>query len=155
MSSIQLQMDGLDELRDALQKLPEDLANEAADIVLAHADRAQQEITAGYPIRSSNLHPTPRRKSKWFPPGNLHARVVTLKNRSLISTAAIVQSRAPHAWLFENGSATRRTDRGSNRGKMPAAPMSQRMIPKVIRIRARMVAALIALVERAGFEVRT
>jgi hypothetical protein len=127
--------------------------NEAADIVIDHAERARQEVEAGYPVRTTNLNPTPRRKTRYFPPGNLKARVISLKNRSLVSTAALVQSRAPHAWIFENGTGTRRTDRGAHRGKMPAAPVSQRMIPKVIRWRARMTQALIALVERAGFTI--
>jgi len=155
MSNIKMQMDGLDELRSALLKLPADLIEEASDIVLAHADQAEREVRDAYPVRTTNLHPTARRQTPWYPPGNLKARVRGVKNRTVVFTSAIVQSRAPHAWLYENGTKglKRRTDKGWNRGAMPEAPLDKKMIPRVIRIRARMVKALIELVERAGFEV--
>jgi hypothetical protein len=47
------------------------------------------------------------------------------------------------------------TRKGARRGKMPAAPSAEAMIPKVIRLRAQMVAELIELVESQGFEVTT
>ena len=155
MSSIKMQMDGLNELRDALHKLPEDLLEEAADIVIAHAEEARREIQEAYPVRTTNLNRRSSRTGKWFPPGILKARVTSLKNRSLIATSALVQSRAPHAWIYEHGTEgrKRRTDKGWNRGAMPEAPLERRMIPKAIKWRARMVKALTELVQRAGFEV--
>ena len=138
MSKIQLQMIGLDELRAELRRLPEDLAKEAADIVLAHAEAAQRDIVNGYPTG---------------PTGNLKRRVIILKNRALVSTSAVVQSRAPHAWIFEHGTRRRRTDKGYSRGRMPEADPAQQMIPKAIRWRRRMTDALIALVRRFGMQV--
>jgi len=155
MSSIKMQMEGLDELRKTLQQLPEHLIKEASDIVIAHAELAQREVQDAYPVRTTNLHPTARRRTPWFPPGNLKARVRMVKNRAVVFTSAVVQSRAPHAWLYENGTKgrPRKTDKGWNRGPMPEAPLDKKMIPRVMRIRARMIKALIELVERAGLEV--
>ena len=155
MSNIQIQMNGLDELRQTLQKLPEHLIEEASDIIIAHAEQAQREVQDNYPVRTTNLHPTARRRTPWYPPGNLKARVRILKNRTLVFTSALVQSRAPHAWLYENGTKghKRQTDKGWNRGAMPEAPLDKKAIPRFIRIRARMVKALTELLQREGFEV--
>jgi len=144
VSRIILQMNGLDELRAQLRRLPEELATEAGDIVLAHAEGAQREIVSGYPTGPG---------SKKFPPGTLKGRVSIERNRSKVTTAAIIRSRAPHAVIFERGTVRRMTDKGYNRGRMPEASDAQRMIPKVIRWRRKMVDALIELVRRAGFEV--
>jgi hypothetical protein len=137
-------MEGLAELREQLRRLPEDLATEAGDIVIAHAEGARREVVSGYPTGPG---------SKQFPAGTLKARVAVERNRSKVSTAAIVRSRAPHAIIFERGTVQRRTDKGWNRGRMPKAREAQAMIPKVIRWRRQMVEALIELVRRAGFEV--
>jgi len=153
VSNIKMQMDGLEELRKALEKLPEHLIEEATGIILTHAEQAQREVQDAYPVRTTNLNRRSARTGKWFPPGILKARVHILKDRGLVFARALVQSRAPHAWMYENGTVARRTDKGWNRGRMPEAPLDKKMIPRVIRIRARMVKALIALVERAGFEV--
>lgn len=134
---VRVQMNGLDELRAQLRRLPEDLATEAGDIVLAHAEGAKREVEGGYPTYR----------------GVLRSRVRVERNRSKVTTAAIVRSTAPHAFIFERGTVQRRTDKGWNRGRMPAASASQAAIPKFIRWRARMVEALIELVRRAGFEV--
>jgi hypothetical protein len=138
MSHNRLVLSGLDELRMVLRNLPEDLAAEAGDIVSAHAEAAQREIVQNYPTG---------------PTGNLKRRVTIEQHRSTVTTMATVRSRAPHAHFFERGTGNRRTDRGWNRGRMPEAPEAQRMIPKVIRIRRKMVDALIEVVRRAGFEV--
>lgn len=136
---VRLQFDGMNEFREALRQLPEELTQEASVIVEAHAELARSAISVGYPLG---------------PTGNLKNRVVTIHNagRRFI-TKAIVKSQAPHASIFENGTKRRQTAKGANRGVMPRAPESQRMIPKVIRIRRRLMTQLIALVRRAGFEV--
>lgn len=150
MSNFKLQMDGLAELRQQLRNLPEDLAKEAGEIVKFHAEAAASEIENNYPVRTTNLRPGLHRKSSWFPPGNLVRRVTTATTLSRVSMQAIVRSRAPHAHLFEFGTERRTTDRGANRGRMPKAPASQAMIPKVIRWRRKMVDALKALCLRHG-----
>lgn len=136
-----LVMEGLSEFRAQLRQLPEDLTQEAAQIITAHAEQARADVSNGYPMG---------------PTGNLKRRVTVIHNVGRRFFAqALVKSAAPHAWIFENGTASRRTRSGANRGAMPLPPESERMIPKVVRIRRRMVEALIELVRRAGFEVTT
>lgn len=134
-----VQWTGLEEFRTALRNLPSDLAQEAGAIVIAHAEFAKQEIQASYPEG---------------PTGNLK-RGVTIEKQQAgpFAAVAIVRSRAPHATIYEKGTAQRRTAGGANRGSMPAAPPSQQFIPIAIRARRRMVAALIQLLQRAGLVV--
>jgi len=138
--SVRIEMIGLDELREQLRRLPDDLALEAGAIVLTHAEDAQRRVQAAYPTG---------------PTGNLKRGVTAIRqNEGRFGAKALVRSRAPHAWLFENGTTRPRTTRsGANRGQMPAAPASQQAIPIFIRVRRNMVAALIQLVQRAGLTV--
>lgn len=131
---------GLQEFREAMRQLPQTLTGEAHAIVVAHAEYAAGEVQRGYPKG---------------PTGNLRKRVTMEVNTSRFSAGARVRSRAPHASIYENGTKVRRTDRGFNRGAMPEPPSANKMIPKVIRHRARMVRALMAMCERNGLIVRT
>jgi hypothetical protein len=137
--AVRLQLQGMTEFRAALRQLPEDLADEAGVIVQAQAENVAGQIESGYPQG---------------PTGNLKRGVtVASSSASRFGAGAIVRSRAPHASIFEKGTTQRRTGKGWNRGAMPQPDVSQRMIPKVIRARQRMMAALIDLVRRAGFQV--
>jgi hypothetical protein len=138
VSNTRLQMQGLTELITALRHLPEELTTDAADIVAGAAEHAQREVQTAYPEG---------------PTGNLKRGVVREQNKSKFTTAAIVRSRAKHAWLFEKGSVQRQTATGANRGRMPEAPADKQMIPIVIRNRRRMVDQLKDLVRTAGFIV--
>lgn len=138
MSQNKLQLDGLSELRDALRSLPEDLALEAGGIVRQHADDARSLIEAAYPQGRT---------------GNLKRGVTVEHNSSKFAASAIVRSRAKHASIYERGTAPRRTAAGANRGRMPPAPEGHRMIPIVVRVRSRMVQALIDFVRAKGFQV--
>jgi hypothetical protein len=135
---VQLQWNGLNEFRNALRKLPEHLAEEAAGIVEAAADGAARTIQANYPAG---------------PTGNLKRGVRVSRDRSPAATKAVVSSRAPHAFIFEKGTTQRRTDRGFNRGRMPSAPESRAFIPVAIKARASMIGRLIELLRREGFTV--
>lgn len=137
--SVKLNFEGMNELRTALQNLPDDLAAEAEGIVTATAQDAKSSIQQGYPVG---------------PTGNLQKRVTMASNAAhRAASVAIVKSAAPHAWIFEKGTRNRITRKGARRGRMPQAPESERMLPKVIRLRARMTNQLIEVVRRAGFEV--
>jgi hypothetical protein len=135
MSSNRVVLNGMDELRAQLRALPEDLATEAQEIVVANANAAANDIRSGYPHG---------------PTGNLRSHVTVAQTRSRVTTTAKVSSRAPHANIFERGTANRVTNKGWNRGRMPQPPASERMIPKVARQRRIMVEALKALVLRHG-----
>lgn len=136
--SARVRIEGLDELRDALRRLPQDLTQEAHAIVIAQAEAAQREVVNGYPDG---------------PTGNLKRRVTLEVNTSQFSAGARVRSRAPHASIFEKGTKARRTRQGRNRGRMPEASDAARMVPKAIQHRRRMYQALSAMLERYGLTV--
>jgi bacteriophage HK97-gp10 putative tail-component len=138
VSQNRLVMVGLEEFKRQLRQLPEELASEADTIVQAHATEAQAAIQRAYPEG---------------PTGNLRRGVTRTRESSRFGSRAIVRSRAKHASLYEYGTKPRRNSRGANRGTMPVAPESSRMIPIIVRKRRAMVAALIDLVRRAGLKV--
>jgi hypothetical protein len=134
-------MEGLAELREQLRRLPEELKDEAQDIVLRTAQGAAAEVVAAYPQG---------------PTGNLKRGVrARLQSAGRFGAGAMVISRAPHASIYEFGTRARQTEKGANRGRMPK-PKAQggtAMIPRMQRLRAQMIRQLIALVQKAGFEV--
>lgn len=134
-----MQMEGLKEFRVELKKLPAELVADSAAVVFAHAEDAQRQIAAGYPQG---------------PTGNLKAGVTVERQQGNRRVFARVRSRAAHSHIFEKGTKVRTTREGWNRGRMPPAPESARMIPKVIRLRRRMELVLMGLLERYGFLVR-
>ena len=135
---VALQWNGLDEFRDALRNLPEHLAAEAEDIVVAAATGAKLTIQTNYPLG---------------PTGNLKRGVQLSRDRSPAQIKCVVSSRAPHAHIFEKGTDRRKNRRGANRGRMPRAPYGQAFIPAAIRARAVMTDQLVAMLRREGFLV--
>lgn len=131
-------LSGMNELRAALLALPEELTGQAATIVESHATIAASLIEAVYPEG---------------PTGNLKRGVTVEHNSSKFAASTIVRSRARHATLYERGTRQRHTHAGANRGRMPQAPEGRRMIPIVVRMRARMVQALVNMVRENGFAV--
>lgn len=137
--SATVQMEGLGDFVAQLRRLPDDLAREADVIVEATARDMARRAQAAYPEG---------------PTGNLRRGVTVELNSSRWGTSALVRGRAKHATIFERGTKRRQTSQGGNRGAMPAASREQAFVPKAIMARRRMVAALVGLVRRAGFEVR-
>jgi len=133
MKANALEILGLDELREALRKLPPELVHEGAAIVHAHAAETARQVEASYPVAT----------------GNLKTHVVVDVETSASYATARVRSTAYHAWMYEHGTGDRSYN-GQDRGRMPAA---HTFIPIAIRRRALMVSALIELVERAGLTV--
>jgi hypothetical protein len=136
--SASFKLEGLDELRKALRELPEDLAREGGEIVEAAAREAAARTQQSYPEVSGNLKRGVR---------------VEVQHGGRFGKAAIVKSRARHSHLFERGTGTRQNRAGANRGRMPEAKETQRMIPIVIRRRRIMFEALKNLVRKAGFQI--
>jgi len=142
---VHLQLDGVATLSEALRNLPAELRDQAMEIVRDHVDQAEGEIRAAYPEG---------------PTGNLRRGLRQDRGTAGNWGASIVlKSTAKHAFLFETGSEyahpdlawVRRTRAGAARGRMPAGKV---FIPAVIRWRRKMVEALVAFVEKAGFTVR-
>ena len=130
---------GLQEFKQELLRLPEELTDDAAQIVVDAAQKVGRDVQAAYPQGAT---------------GNLKKGVrTTIESQSGFGARAIVRSTAPHAHLFERGTRLRQTHRGANRGRMPEADESKQMIPIAIRGRRQMVADLIQMVERHGLKV--
>lgn len=137
--SVRARLEGINEFRQALRDLPEAITKKASKVVVEAARSTQRDVTSAYPAGKT---------------GNLKAGVSSRATRSRkFSAEAQVRSRAPHAHIFEKGSAPRKTGDGYNRGSMPKAPDSQRFIPVAIRARREMTRRLVELVEAEGFEV--
>jgi Bacteriophage HK97-gp10, putative tail-component len=114
---------------------------EASSIVTAHAQRAVAEMRSAYPVRNYG-----RLSNR----GRL-VRGLRIDTRSdFAATSVIVRNGAPHAYLFEHGTATRHTASGISRG---AARPGKVFIPIAVRQKTAMVAALMQLIERQGFSV--
>lgn len=137
MADNRLRFDGLEELRAELRRLPVDLTAEASHIVEATANAAAVEIRSGYAAHVVT--------------GQLQGGVVvTHADAGKYSAGAIVKNTAPHAVIFEHGTRARHTDRGVNRGAMPAGNV---FIPAIVKARRRMYEQLRALLERHGLIV--
>ena len=137
VGSTELQIHGLDELRQALRRLPPELVRDAGPIVHAAAEETGRSIRATYEAH---------RKT-----GNLAEHVAIDIAGDAVSATARVRSTAKHAWLFERGSGPRRwAKNGKATGVMPATPT---LVPIAVRRRSIMVAALVDLVEKAGLTV--
>ncbi len=137
MSNNQLVIDGLDELRAALRRLPEELAAQASRIVMANANAAAFEIKTGYASHriSGDLQDKVQVEHVAMGRGGAGSRVT---NSSKIAN------------IFENGTMVRHTARGYNRG---ASPPGHVFIPAITRWRRRMYEELAALLVRNGLEV--
>jgi hypothetical protein len=151
--STTFRLEGLAELRQALQRLPETMLPQVTDIVVNLANDMAREQTEAYPIRQTNLEPGPRRKTPFYPPGNLHNHVKVALTANRFGVAALVSSTSPHASIYYKGTSPRQTRTGANRGFMPAGPDAARFIPRAIRTRHKMFTALMALVQDYGFDV--
>lgn len=134
MLDSQLKINGLPELRVALQQLPPMLVREASVIVHAQADAAAREIIGAYPFHTGNLR------------NNVRVELVG----DAVSATAVVRNRAKHAYIFENGTGPRHKRSGQSTGSMPPGRV---FIPIAIQRRRIMVNALIDLVERSGLHV--
>jgi len=135
--SATLTITGLAELRAELQKLPADLKGEGKQIVIATAN--------GFATTMRRKYLAHRRS------GNLATTVYTAaRDISYGGAYAVVTAASRHAAPFEQGSDTRRTKKGWNRGRMPAADL---FIPAAIAARRAMWGELADLVRRKGFTV--
>jgi len=132
--SVQFEFKGLEELKAELRSLPADLTGEASHIIEAAGNRAVLDLKRGYPVVT----------------GKLRDRVSVTFTQSGVSSKAVVRSGAPHAHLFEYGTAARHTGLGLNRGQMPPSHLFGRTMATV---RREMYDQFVALLERHGLRV--
>src|SRR4249920_3750014 len=98
--------DGMDTFKQELQLLTADLVSEAEGILITAAFDAADALRAAYPYREGGL-----------------IRGVTVEpSRGLTLAGAKVINRAPHAAIYENGTTTRATKAGYNRGRQLGTP---------------------------------
>jgi hypothetical protein len=143
MNRATLRFVGLDALKAALRKLPEELTHKAGGIVEAAADDAAEEIAAAYPTGPG----TDEHEG-----GNLKAGVkVVAVDGGKFGVRRVVRSTAKHAHLYEFGTQARHTALGYNRGPMPGAKI---FIPAVMRKRRQMYDRLEGVLTEAGLDVR-
>lgn len=131
----ELRFAGLEELKAALRRLPEELTGEATHIAIGEANGAAADMKRAYPVVRGKL---------------LNSLVVTHFEKGKFIGGAVLKNTAPHAWIFENGTQVRRDSRGRNRGAMPPGRV---FIPRMIRARRQMYAQLKALLVRKGLSV--
>lgn len=133
--SARVQWSGLDEFLREFGSIPETLNSEGMTIVREETEGAAVEIAQAYPRKT----------------GTLSRRVRTVYPSATV-LVGIVQSRAPHAHLFEFGTTARKTFTGANRGRMPKAtpPIT---VPIARRRRARMARRMVEMLRRVGFQV--
>lgn len=133
-----LRFDGLEEFKADLRRLPEELAEEGGAIVENHAEEAAAAIKQSYPRVT----------------GNLREGMEVEHFHTPFGTTSVVRNRAPHAFIFENGTEARHyfTDGGVKKevGRMPPGHV---FVPIIIRYRRRMNDALKALMTDKGLEV--
>jgi hypothetical protein len=98
--------DGMDTFKQELQLLADNLTSEAEGILIRSAFDAADAVRAAYPYREGGL-----------------IRGVTVEpSRGMTLAGAKVINRAPHALLYENGTRTRATTQGYNRGRQQGTP---------------------------------
>lgn len=144
-------IDGLDELREALQNLPDALQAEAERVVLQSAERTASTVRAAYQqVRSPLETYTTKGGIKKARKHLADAVEVTTRGRETGAAVARVTVNAPHAHWFEFGTQARQWEGGKSTGAAPARPT---LVPTAIRNRREMVDDLIAVVERTGLKV--
>ena len=106
--SVALEIVGLEALKAALRAMPAELRESARPLVQQHAEQAAAALRQGYGEYR----------------GILRSRVrVSADSSSQWGASTRVISAAPHALIYERGTAARRTRRGASRGVMPKRPI--------------------------------
>jgi hypothetical protein len=139
--SFKLEFQGLSELREALLNLPAELRDDAAAIIAETAAAAEADIKAGYLARARS--------------GDLAdaTEVIAIPPRNDFAAAAAVFNAKKYATWFENGTNTRQTGLGLNRGQ--SQPPGNVFIPRILKHRAAMFDRLAAMLRRHGLLTET
>jgi hypothetical protein len=134
--------DGLDELKEALRNMPSELTGEASHDVEGAANGAAAILKSEYHRVS----------------GKLRDGVDVTFTRDQFSTGAIVKSKSPIAWLYDNGSQARHYTTASGAQHATGAmwgktPPTHVFVRTMIAKRRAMYEALKALLTRHGLLV--
>jgi hypothetical protein len=130
--------DGLEELSDELEKLPEDLAQAGGALATESAEQAAAEIKAAYPYRDDVLHKAYAAKG-W--PSHLRDGVRVREKRLDYGKVVYLMNAAPYAYAFESG---------RRKGKHGTTPARPTFIPIRNKYQRGYVEAIVALLEERG-----
>lgn len=134
-----LRWDGLDELKQWLRNLPQDLTEEANFIVNAAANEAARRIVDRYPSgKDADLKDRVSVKPMRTAPGGR------------FGVGVVVISASKIAFIYENGTEVRHTALGYNRGRVPPHHV---VVQEVTAKRREMYRKLTAMLERKGLRV--
>ena len=126
-SSFAFRFDGLEELKDALKMLPDELVDEATSIIRFQSLAAAGAIRAGYARKI---------KGQARSTGKLMAGVVVEATDSgRYGVKYVVLNKARHAHLFEWGTEARHSDTHDTLGRMPPGNV---FVPEMEKARRKM-----------------
>ena len=135
-----MKWDGLADLYKQLENLPATLTGEAAHIVEGIANAAALDIRSAYPVHTGTLR---------------NSVYVTHFDHGRYSAGAQVKATAPHAWIFENGTAARAYYSVNGvRHETGAMPPGHVFIPIMMKHRRALYGQFAALLERNGIAAR-
>jgi len=130
--------DGLEELEDELDKLPDDLAEAGGALATESAEQAAIAIKAAYPYRPEVLHKAYAAKG-W--PTHLRDGVIVRERRLDYGRIVWLMNTAPYAYAFESG---------RRKGKHGTTPARPTFIPIRNKYQRGYVEAIVALLEARG-----
>lgn len=110
-----LHFDGMAELQDFFDTLPDNLTDKADEIVISTAERAKSRAHDEYAGGET---------------GNLRKGLRVRKKRDGHVVSATVINASPHSHLYESGSEMRQTSAGASRGRMPARAVIRKIAPQ-------------------------
>lgn len=128
--------EGLEEYREQLRALPEDLTGEAANLVEGKANSVAHAIKAAYPVRTGKLRDK--------------LTVTHIPSGGSLKAGSVIKNTAKHARVFEYGTQARHTAIGANRGAMPPGHV---FVQRIVRGRRELTQQLKAMVARHGATV--
>lgn len=138
---------GLEEFKEEVMALPQNLADAAQDIANEFAKDAANELKTAYPRGPGN-------RKKGYRGGNLIKGVKYRsgkKKKGKLVAQAYVRNEAPHAWLYDHGTKTRQTKLGRDRGDMPATHLFERI---TMRYQLNLQDEWVSLQQQYGLKVR-
>jgi hypothetical protein len=130
--------DGLEELSDELEKLPEDLAQAGGALATESAEQAAVEIKAAYPYRDDVTHKAYAARG-WAT--HLRDGVIVREKRLDYGKVVYLMNTAPYAYAYESG---------RRKGKHGTTPARPTFIPIRNKYQRGYIEAIVALLEERG-----
>ena len=142
-----IELVGWDAMIQQLTHEPEAIREEVRPLIHEHTEGTAEDLRRAYPEASHTAHGT----------GVLRSRVRTVYPSSSLNIG-VVQSRAPHAYIYHWGSKKRKTRAGWNRGVMHqgkdrSGAFVEPLVPIARSRRRRLMRAIETILERRGYVI--